>query len=363
MPSNDDDSDPAGHEVDLRSLRSARVPLVGRCYAAPQMAQIPDLAVLYEHPSWQEPLFDALRERGITFVPYDLKSASFQQDGSLPAHVVFNQASPSAYVRGNTRAVPYALALMQYLESCGAHVLNGVRAFSLELSKVAQVALMRRLGVPCPRTWVFNDVASLRRRIHELPFPLVLKPNQGGSGARMQRIDSIDQLAQLLEEDPALWLPDNLLLVQEYIDHDPLRGIVRIEILGGEMLYAMRVIAPGQFNLCPSEVCHPVVVDGSAEEICVVDRAAPPAQFLPFPDVPREAVEMARLLAHEGGLDVGGIEYLETDRGARAFYDINANSNLRPSVAAAFGFDPFERVVRFLEREINATRDRNARSA
>jgi len=30
------------------------------------------------------------------------------------------------------------------------------------------------------------------------------------------------------------------------------------------------------------------------------------------------------------------------------FYDINANSNLRPSIGAAFGFDPFERVVDFL---------------
>ena len=48
-------------------------------------------------------------------------------------------------------------------------------------------------------------------------------------------------------------------------------------------------------------------------------------------------------------LDVGGIEYLETPDGRRVFYDINANSNLRPSVAAAFGFDPFERVVDFLE--------------
>ena len=35
--------------------------------------------------------------------------------------------------------------------------------------------------------------------------------------------------------------------------------------------------------------------------------------------------------------------------------DINANSNLRPSVAAAFGFDPFERVVDYLERRLAAT--------
>ena len=35
-------------------------------------------------------------------------------------------------------------------------------------------------------------------------------------------------------------------------------------------------------------------------------------------------------------------------------YDINANSNLRPSVAQAFGFDPFERVVDFLIKEARA---------
>ena len=52
-------------------------------------------------------------------------------------------------------------------------------------------------------------------------------------------------------------------------------------------------------------------------------------------------------------LDVGGIEYLETDDGRRVFYDINANSNLRPSVAAAFGFDPFERVVDYLVSQLS----------
>jgi hypothetical protein len=38
------------------------------------------------------------------------------------------------------------------------------------------------------------------------------------------------------------------------------------------------------------------------------------------------------------------------------FYHVNANSHLRPSVAAAIGFDPFERVVTFLEREIEGSR-------
>jgi glutathione synthase/RimK-type ligase-like ATP-grasp enzyme len=68
--------------------------------------------------------------------------------------------------------------------------------------------------------------------------------------------------------------------------------------------------------------------------------------------VPAEAVKTARRIVQAARLDVGGIEYLETDDGRRVFYDINANSNLRPAVAAAFGFDPFERVVDFLEGQM-----------
>ena len=79
--------------------------------------------------------------------------------------------------------------------------------------------------------------------------------------------------------------------------------------------------------------------------------AAPPVEFYPFPEVPPDAVDVATRIARAARLDVGGIEYLDTEDGRRVFYDINANSNLRPSVAAAFGFDPFERVVDFLERE------------
>jgi hypothetical protein len=50
--------------------------------------------------------------------------------------------------------------------------------------------------------------------------------------------------------------------------------------------------------------------------------------------------------------DLGGIEYLESDDGRRVFYDIDVSSNLRPSVAAAFRFDPFERVVDLLVSQL-----------
>src|SRR5688572_21515428 len=115
-----------------------------------------DLVVLFEHPEWQKPLFSALEKRGLPFGRFDLKSGAFDPDDVPSAPLYFNQASPSAYVRGNTRAVPLALSLIRSLELGGSRVLNGSQAFSLELSKSTQAALMRRLEIAHPHSVAFN---------------------------------------------------------------------------------------------------------------------------------------------------------------------------------------------------------------
>ena len=126
-----------------------------------------------------------------------------------------------------------------------------------------------------------------------------------------------------------------------------------MEFLDGELLYAMRVISHGGFNLCPSETCNPEA--GGSQ--CALPEAQParPVEFFPYQSVPAEAVETGKSLMAAGGLDVGGIEYLEAPDGRLVFYDINANSNLRAPIARAFGFDPFERVVDYLMTQIRAT--------
>src|SRR5512140_1769216 len=117
-----------------------------------------DLVVLFEHPEWQKPLFAALERRRINFAAFDLKRAAFDPDAVPQAPLYFNQASPSAYVRGNTRAVPFVYSFMRSLELGGARVLNGSSAFALELSKSAQAALMHKLDIIHPRTLACNDV-------------------------------------------------------------------------------------------------------------------------------------------------------------------------------------------------------------
>jgi glutathione synthase/RimK-type ligase-like ATP-grasp enzyme len=78
-------------------------------------------------------------------------------------------------------------------------------------------------------------------------------------------------------------------------------------------------------------------------------------EFYPYPEVAAQAVETGEKIMAAGGLDVGGIEYLEAD-GRMIFYDLNANSNLRAPIAKAFGFDPFERVVDYLTQQMASAR-------
>jgi len=305
-----------------------------------------DLVVLYEHPEWQKPLFAALESRGVAFKKFDLKRAAFDPDAAPAAPLYFNQASPSAYVRGNTRAVPLALSFMRTLELGGARVLNGSAPFALELSKSAQAALKRKLGVPHPRTLAFNDIEMALEQWGD-QWPALIKPEQGGSGARMYLLHSPEEARRLLRENPDLWLPDNLQLLQEYFPVDAAQGIVRMEFLGGELLYAMRVVSHGAFNLCPSEACNPEGGGGH----CEIPETKPvkPVEFFPYREVSAEAVAFGKRIVEAGKLDVGGIEYLEAADGRLIFYDVNANSNLRAPIAQAYGgFDPFERVVDYL---------------
>src|SRR6476661_3325866 len=136
-----------------------------------------DLIVLHEHPEWQKPLFAALERRGVDFEPFDVTRAAFGNEDAPRARLYFNQASPSAYVRGNTRAVPLALAYMRTLERLGARVLNGSSVFALELSKSVQATLLRSMGIDTPRSVTFNDTRALRAQARNIRWPAVLKPD------------------------------------------------------------------------------------------------------------------------------------------------------------------------------------------
>ena len=168
-------------------------------------------------------------------------------------------------MRGNTRAVPLALAYMRTLERLGrarAERRRRVRA-RVEQERAGDAAADARHRHAASIT--FNDVA--RRCARYADRDPLAGAAQAGSG-RQRRAHPGRRIARRRSRrsSPPIrrsWLPDNLFLLQEYLPHDPEQGIVRLEFLGGELLYAMRVKTHGRFNLCPSPVCNPDDGDGA----------------------------------------------------------------------------------------------------
>src|SRR5690606_1939366 len=299
----------------------------------------PPLAVYYEHPDWFRPLFAELDARGI---PYDRLHVSAHAydpaEQASPYGLVLNRMSPSAYLRGHGSSIFYTSQYLAHLRRLGVRVVNGYAAWQTEISKAFQLSLLASLGLPFPRARVIHAPEHAVAAADGLRFPVVVKPNIGGSGAGVRRFDTAaGLLAAAGAGELALGL-DHTALVQEYIPQESNR-IVRVEVLNGRFLYAIRIYSPGDsFNLCPADVCQRV--DGAE-----LERAAR-AVDAPRRGLRREADD------RPAGIELGGVEYMTDARDGRLyFYDINALSNFVADAPRVIGFDPFARLVDWLERE------------
>src|SRR5918912_3986369 len=212
------------------------------------------LAVFYEHPEWFTPLFAELDRRGVAYDRLLAYRHRFDPtECSSPYTLLVNRMSPSAYTRGHAQAIFYTLHYLAYLKELGADVVNGYDAYVHEFSKVRQLGLLHRLGLRCPRTRVINDASQAVAAAEGLTFPVILKPNIGGSGAKIVKFNAPHELREAAEASTLDLGIDHTALVQEYL---PAEGdsIVRVEILGGEFLYAIRLfLTAGEFNLFPAD--------------------------------------------------------------------------------------------------------------
>jgi hypothetical protein len=67
-------------------------------------------------------------------------------------------------------------------------------------------------------------------------------------------------------------------------------------------------------------------------------------------DVPIHILAQIEAVAQAACIDVGGIEFLVDDRdGEHYVYDVNALSNFVADAVNVVGFDPFARLVDYLE--------------
>lgn len=274
------------------------------------------LHILYEHPTWFQGLFRHLDRRGIDYQKLDLSQNQLDPLSFPGDAVLFNRvgARPSKNAETVVRDLKEFLAV---LELRGVEVINGSRSYDIATSKLRQQTIFESLGLSVPQTVVTRECNS----VEGLPFPVLVKPNVGGSGEGMRIIETSEEFPLKFEE---------LSLLQEYLLPDD-GFIYRVEIIGDELLYGLKLpFERGRFNYCPADSCS-------------VGGAQKSTFFTPDSSAIEEAIRALRCSDSE----IGSVEYLY-HQGKRIYYDLNPLSNFTPEASTFLGKDPNEILLNYL---------------
>ena len=147
------------------------------------------IAIYYEQQHCFKPLFAELDKRGTGYV----KLNAIEHAYAIEEHperrwaLVVNRMSPSAWNREHGDSIFYTLGYLDHLERRGVRVINGLKAFRTELSKAAQLSLLDELGLPYPKARVIHRASQALAATEGLRWPIVVKPNIGGSGRQALR--------------------------------------------------------------------------------------------------------------------------------------------------------------------------------
>src|SRR5438105_13044790 len=141
------------------------------------------IGILYEHTEWFNLLFAELDRRGIAWSPLHADNLVFDPEQPVPHALVVNRMSPSSHRRGHGNGIFTVRDYLWHLEQNGVDVVNGSAAYAVEISKARQLDLFRQCGVGYPKARVVNHPSRVLEAAHGLQFPIVFKPNVGGSGA------------------------------------------------------------------------------------------------------------------------------------------------------------------------------------
>src|SRR4051812_34060587 len=318
----------------------------------------PRLGIYYEHPDWYRPLFAELDRRGVSYDKLQADTHGYDPaERTSPYAVVFNRMSPSAYTRGRGHLTFYTQHYLAHLDRLGVRVVNGADAWRTEISKALQLTILEGLGLPYPKARVIHHPSQAPGAAVGLRFPVVVKANIGGSGAGIVRFDTPEALEQAAAANAISLGIDSTALVQEYVPAADGR-IVRVEVLNGKYLYAIRIYTTGDtFNLCPADVCQDVGGAELTRAACPVDAPKNNLRVEAYTP-PREIADAVERIMAASGIELGGVEYMIDARdGQPYFYDINALSNFVADAPRVLGFDPFARLADWLEAELAAHRE------
>ena len=312
----------------------------------PPINTLPAIHIIHENDDWTKPLITALEARGLRYKNWHMGQAQISLEADAPQGVFYNRMSASSHTRGHRFAPEMTAGLLAWLEGQGRDVHNGRSALNLEISKLVQYAALRKAGLSVPKTIAATDKQDIINAFDEFEgAPVITKHNRAGKGLGVQLFRSKSALAEYVNGDAFDPSIDGITLVQRYIGA-PSQTISRVEFIGRELLYAVRVDTSNGFELCPADVC---ALEAST---CMAD-AEPRFAFDIIDGFEQSAlgqqlVPLMKAVMHDQALDVAAFEFIEDADGQAYVYDINTNTNYNSDAESRAGIFAMERLADYL---------------
>ncbi len=307
------------------------------------------IALLYEHPTWSDALIETFKSNGIDLRRINVADLSFCPDQGCPDfNFAVNRINIMPSSGRDPSVVFHTLHYLNWLEAMGVTLVNGSRTHFAGASKALQNGLFARLGLHCPRAVAVHRPEDVLTAAESIGFPLIIKPNIGGSGSGIARYDSDDELEAAVASGNVDLGIDGTGLVQEYIHSDGY--VYRVEILGKRLFYSIKQkMVANTFNYCAADGCS--VTQTSHGKTDAFDHCAlnPEVRIQAF-EADETIVAQVVSIIQGAGADLGGVEYLlDTRTGKPCFYDFNPYSNFVSNGQALLGFSPEQRFVDYVK--------------
>jgi ribosomal protein S6--L-glutamate ligase len=229
-------------------------------------------------------------------------SVTVGNDGRRILHEGWNVEVDAVIPRIGYSITSHGVAIARQFERMGTYIANSSDGIQNSRDKLHATQVLSANHIPVPTTALVRDWRDVERAIRQVGgVPCVIKAHEGtqGNGVFLAHTErEANELAwKILEHAERV-------LVQEYIRESHGRD-VRVLVVGGKVVAAMRRRAHGR------EFRSNFHLGGSVESIDLPD------------DYARIACKAARLL----GLDVAGVDLLESSRGP-LLLEVNSSPGL-----------------------------------
>lgn len=310
--------------------------------------------IIHENEEWLIPLRKALEKFDVQYEEWLLDDMTINIDQSPPNGIFFSRMSASNYTRNHLHSNQSSNIILTWLENHNRRVINGTNVLKIEFSKVLQQLLLKQSGFKTPKTIVAVGINKIKEAASNLNvYPMIIKPNQGGKGFGVKLINTMNELDKMLEDNLINSSKDDTWLLQEKISTNE-EFITRMEFIGGNFIYSLKVFSKNSFELCPADACE---VD--LDQFCPVDEIndinnSQPSFFIDDePD--KDLAKQLTIFLKKHQIEVAGVEFIRNKDGVPIFYDINTNTNynLNAEKQSKVNKNGMEEIALFLKSELN----------